>query len=893
MDLERLRRALRGHVAGDLRLDSATRELYAADASLYRCRPVGALRARTPDDLGVALAACRESGVPLTMRGAGTSLAGQAVGPGLVVDCSALNAIAVEPDRRIARVGPGAVLDDVNAAAGAHDLLFGPDVATGNRATIGGMIANNSAGSRSVIYGQTGESVVGLDVFLATGDRVTLRRGGAVPAALDGSRQLADAMPARTLLRRVSGYALDAMAGPNPDWPGVICGSEGTLGVIAAAELALEERPAFRALAVLRYPSMAEALDCVVGLLESGPSAIELLDLAMLDADGHTTEAGDRAVALLVEHSGDQEDVRRRLAELPAAQLILDPAHQEHIWAGRRAGIAWALKQASRGAGGEDPRPIPFIEDPAVPPDRLGSFSSEVRRVLDEEGVRAIWYGHASVGCLHIRPVMDLRKPAEVVRVRRIAESVAQLVAKHDGSLSGEHGDGRVRSELLPAIYPPETIAAFAQLKRRLDPDGILNPGVIVDPHRLDEDLRAVAPVLPAPAPRLSFVAAGGIGRAARACNGNGLCRAHAGAMCPTYQALGDERHSTRGRAVLFRAAIEGRLEAGLADPGLHEALELCLGCKACARECPAEVDMAWMKIEALAARHARRHVPLSTWLAAHAHEVLALGGHLVPIARMGARVVSHITGRALPSPVARWRPPRRSGRGSPLVLMADTFTRYLHPEVGDAARAVLASNARVEVVSPGCCGRPLLSMGLVDRARHRAVRMLDRLAPHALAGTPIVVLEPSCWSMLVDDVPRLLPDDPRAAWVAERARSFERAAGELGLRASERAGTVLHPHCHARALGEADAIAAIVPGGRDSGAGCCGMAGAFGYQHPAVSREVAETLLGPATRDAERVIASGTSCRQQIVDLTGRRALHPAEALAADLMLDDRTGPA
>ncbi len=883
MDIERLTRTVRAAAAGDFRLDRGTRELYAADASLYRRRPVAALRAAVPDDLVAAVTACRESGVPLTLRGAGTSLAGQAVGPGLVVDCSALSTIEIDPDARVARVGPGAVLDHINAAAGAHGLLFGPDVATANRATIGGMVANNSAGARSVIYGQTGDSVSALDVLLSGGDRATLRQGEPAPAPLEDCRPLSTAMPPRTLLRRVSGYALDALAGPEPNWPGVFCGSEGTLGVILGAELMLQELPPFRGLAVLRYSSMIEALESVTGLLESGPSAIELMDLAMLEGDGDRMEAGGGGTALLVEHSGDETGARARLRELSGAEVVLDPDHQERIWAGRRAGIAWALKHASVGVDDEDPRPIPFIEDPAVPPSRLASFATEVRRVLDEEDTRAIWYGHASVGCLHIRPVIDLRQPGEVERMRRIAEAVAQLVSDHEGSLSGEHGDGRVRSELLPAMYPPETIAAFGQLKRRLDPDGVLNPGVIVDPDGLDQNLRAASPGKPAPEARISFADVGGIARAARSCNGNGLCRSHAGAMCPTYQALGDERHSTRGRAVLFRAAIEGRLNAGLADESLHEALELCLGCKACARECPADVDMAWMKTEALAAKHEARRPTLGTRLAAHAHELLATGSRVAPMGRLASSVGQRVTGRPLPRPVRRWNPPRRSGAGRPVVVMADTFTRYLHPEVGDAALEALAPRARVEVVSPGCCGRPLLSMGFVDQARRRARRMLDRLSAHALIGTPIVVLEPSCWSMLVDDVPKLLPDDPRATWVAQAATTFERMAGDLGLRVSAGEDTVVHPHCHARALGEADAITDLVPGASDPGAGCCGMAGAFGYQHADVSRLVGETKLAPAVRAAERTIAAGTSCRQQIAALTGRRALHPAEALARE----------
>ncbi len=536
-----------------------------------------------------------------------------------------------------------------------------------------------------------------------------------------------------------------------------------------------------------------------------------------------------------------------------------------------------------------------------MPPERLPELARGVRAILDREGLDAVWYGHASVGCLHIRPRMDLRLPGAIAALRRIAEETADLVCSLDGSLSGEHGDGRARSELLPRMYPPETVAAFGELKRLLDPGRILNPGVLTEPDPLDENLRlAASPPRRARRTAMSFAADGGLARAGEACNGNGACRAATGAMCPSYQALGDERHSTRGRAAILRGALEGRLPAGLADDGLHEALELCLGCKACAAECPARVDMARLKVEALAHRHRARGVPVEARLTGHAHDLLALGARAPGLARLAAAVAGRIAGEPLPAPVRPWRwPPAKwppaggpSGRGPRIALMADTFTRFLEPAVGEAALRVLgASGARPEVVDPGCCGRPLLSQGLVDAARRRARRALDRLAPHALAGTPIVVLEPSCWSMLVDDIPRLIPRDPRTAWVATCAVGFERAVVDLGppdLRpAADEA--VVHEHCHARALGGGrEGAAAFLelagPRARDSGAGCCGMAGSFGYRHPELSRRIAEDRLAPAARAADVAVAAGTSCRAQIRRLTGTRALHPAEYLAARL---------
>lgn len=900
---------LSSRVRGELRDDPATRELYACDASLYRRLPRAVLSAADPDDLVAAVEECAARGIPLTMRGAGTSLAGQTVGTGLVVDTSALRSVEVDPDRREAVVGPGAVLDDLNRAAARHGLIFGADVATGSRATLGGMIGNNSAGARSVVHGLTADHVRGLDVALADGGRARLEAGGPAPKSLADCAAWAGDWSGPALLRRVSGYALDALTGERPDWPRFLCGSEGTLAVTLRARLGLVPLPAERALSLVAFPSVDAALDAVMGLLSGGPSAIELMDAAMLDpanrsaataglADaardlGATVAAGSdgRPALLVVEFSGATGEARERAAAVPGGHVVTDPARQAAVWAVRRAGIARAL----RGEGSDipitrDAKPLPFIEDPAVPPHRLASFAREVRRVLDAEGVQAVWYGHASVGCLHIRPLMDLRVPGAVARMRRIAEDVADVVVAHDGSLSGEHGDGRVRGELLPRMFPDHTMRAFHRVKARLDPQGILNPGVLIGADPLDAGLRLLA----SPPPRsrrtaVSFAAAGGLSRAAEACNGNGSCRVRTGVMCPSFQALGDERHSTRGRAVLFRAALEGRLPGGLADEGLHEALGLCLSCKACASECPASVDMAALKVEALAHRHRRDGIPLRTRALGDVRRGLSVAARLPePLRRIGARAVSRRVGRSVPVPGARWRPRGTDTGGPPLALLADTFTTHLHPEVGDAAVRVLgACGASVRVIDAGCCGRPLLSQGLVDAARRRLSAMLDRLAPLAVAGIPVVTLEPSCWSMLLDDAPSLLPGDPRPRWVAETLRTFEDAVIELGLPTLVPCpgSVVVHEHCHARALGAADGtvrLARAVPGldVRPSGAGCCGMAGAFGYEHPQLSRRIAEDRLLPAVRGADLVVAHGTSCRQQVAELAGVPVVHPAQLL-------------
>ncbi len=897
VDVAALLAELRRNAVGEVRDDPATRELYAADASLYRRLPAAALRAADEGDLDAALSACRASGTPVTFRGAGTSLAGQAVGRGLVVDCSSLQSVHVDPEARRARVEPGVVLANLNAAAAEHGLTFGPDVATASRATLGGMIANNSAGARSIVHGLTADHVEALEVTLADGTHATLRRGGAVPAALEAVRPLAAVAEPPRLLRRVSGYNLDALAGDDPDWPRLACGSEGTLCAVRAAELRLVPLPEARGLALVPFPSVDAALEAVPGLLEAAPSAVELLDRSLLDAGNRPPAvarmlgAGIQApAALLVEHSGAFEDVAERLSAIDGRR-ITDPDEQAAAWEVRRSGVARAMS-ATAGLPG-DPRPIPFIEDPAVPPERLPEFMRRLQAVLAREGVPAVIFGHASVGCMHVRPLMDLRLPGGVATMRRIAEATADLVVEYGGSLSGEHGDGRARGELLPKMYPERTMQAFRELKRRLDPDSLLNPGVLVDAEPLDSGLRTVES--PPRRPRgtaVSFAREGGLARAGEACNGNGACRSGAGAMCPSYQALADERHSTRGRAVLLRAAIEGRLAAGLADDGLHEALDLCLGCKSCASECPAQVDMTRLRSEALAHRYRARGVPLSARAMGATPAALRAASRLPRIAGVGARVASRFVGRRLPTPASTWRPPTASPGGTPLTLVVDTFTRTLHPEVGDAAAAVLsAGGARVEVLDAGCCGRPLLSAGLVDAARRRARRMLNRLAARAIEGRPLVLLEPSCWSMLRDDLPELVPRDPRTRWVSELAVTFEQALDDLDLPPLRpREGTaIVHRHCHARALGAGDAIeraVRMVPGlqVRDSGAGCCGMAGAFGYKHPELSRAIAEDRLLPAARDADLVVAPGTSCRHQVAELAGRPTMHPAELLAEAL---------
>ena len=728
MSLDHLLGRLHGQIAGSLRADAATCEVYAADASLYRRLPRAVLRAGHPDDLAAAMSAAAEYGVPITMRGAGTSLAGQSVGTGLVVDTGALADCSIDPDARTARVGPGLVLDDLNRAAAVHGLMFGPDVATANRATLGGMISNNSAGARSIVHGLTADHVVALDVVIADGTSATLRRGGGAPAVLEGCRPLADAWSGPSLLRRVSGYNLDALAGAHPDWPRLVCGSEGTLALITGAESALVPIPAARGLALLGFADVDAALDAVTDLLPTGPSAIELMDAAMLDpgnraplTSGLTGFGRGAGALLMVEYSGSVDEVRARVAALPDGRAVLDDEGQRTVWAVRRAGIARALRGqglVGHHAPTADAAPLPFIEDPAVPPARVAAFAREVRRILDGEGLPAVWYGHASVGCLHIRPLLDLRAPGAVAQLRRIAEGVADLVVAHDGSLSGEHGDGRVRGELLPRMYPPATMQAFRELKDRLDPDGLLNPGVLIRPEPLDSGLRImVAPHRPVVATAISFADDGGIARAVEACDGNGACRAHQG-RCARASRPSATNATPPGAGRPSAGRHRGAPRGGALDDGLHEALALCLGCKACAAECPASVDLARLKVEALDHRYRRTGVPLRVRAFGATHGLLATGARVPRLAALGTRIAGRALGRRPPAPRRAWAPPKPPDGRPDVALMMDTFTRYLHPEVGVAALAVFAAaGARVAVVDPGCCGRAQYSQGRLAAA--------------------------------------------------------------------------------------------------------------------------------------------------------------------------------
>ena len=978
-------RYLSRHVAGEVRFDDTSRRLYATDASLYRVDPLGVVVPKTRDDLVATVQIAAEVGVPVTARGGGTSLSGQSVGPGVVIDCSKyLNrVVAVDPGGRTARVEPGVVLDHLNRGLERYGLMFGPDVATASRATLGGMIGNNSAGARSVVYGKTDDHVRRVDAVLSDGTvagfgpltaaeyrrklELRTREGDAYRAADRAVRETAAEIPGRfpNILRRVSGYNLAALlpgaAGARPDRRSLLpllVGSEGTLAVLAEAELALVPRPRHRGLLVPHFDSLQAALDAVAACLEAGPSAVELLDRMLIDlARGqralrrHMAAVQGRPAALLmVEFSGESETevadrvekLARRLAGtsgLTAAVAAVDPALRDPLWDLRRASMPLLY-----GLPGSR-KPVTFVEDCAVAPARMPEFAARFREILRRHGTDGCFYGHASVGCLHVRPVLDLHDPADVRAMRAIMADVTDLVLAFGGSLSGEHGDGMVRSEWNRKMFGPAVYEAFRQVKRGFDPENVLNPGKVVDGPAMEDNLRVPPGVaIPDPPTVFDYGPQGGFFRSVELCNGAGVCRkTQGGAMCPSYRATRDEKDSTRGRANALRIALTdspsggreppegsqaqgpyGPRSGGLADRWLFDVMDLCLSCKACKAECPSNVDLAKLKAEFQHAYYARRPRPLGHLLVKNIHTLSPLGAMAAGLANWVAarpfarRLLEAVAGidrrRSLPrlhaDHLRRWFA-RRAGGVSPLrkkplggltppaqkvLLLDDCFTTYQEPHIGVAAVELLERAGYQVELAGVCCGRAMISKGFLTDARKLARAGVAKLAAAAADGVPILGLEPSCVLTLADEWPELVPG-PEARAVAAAAHLadawFARQVGEgrcefTPPRAAGRA--LLHAHCHQKALvgaGGSAAALGLLPGLTVTvlDAGCCGMAGAFGYEsrHYDVSVQIADLALVPAVTaaPAAAVVATGTSCRHQIRDLTGRAAVHPIELLA------------
>ncbi|MFH8518829.1 FAD-binding and (Fe-S)-binding domain-containing protein [Streptomyces gelaticus] len=922
-----LARALRTAVRGEADFGTTARALATMDASNYRRVPLGVVFPRDADDVAAALAVCRAHGAPVVPRGGGTSIAGQATGTGVVLDLTRhLRGITeLDPGSRTAVVQPGVVLDELRAAAAPHGLTFGPDPSTHSRCTLGGMIGNNSCGAHSVAWGTTADNVRALTVTRYGGDTLRLSRG-TVPGALAGLPELIRTHLAllRTgfpeLPRRISGYALDALLPERGTDPArAFCGSEGTLGVVTEATVRLVEVPAARALAVLGYADETAAAEAAPGLLPHHPLTVEgmaadlVLEPAGLPRGGAWlfVETGGATPAEARAHA---ERVLRAAGALDGT-VVTDPAGQRTLWRIREdaAGTATRMPDGTEA--------WPGWEDCAVPPARLGPYLRDFRALLAGHGLRGTPYGHFGDGCIHVRIDFDLLGPEGVARFRRFSEDLADLVVAHGGSLSGEHGDGQARAELLPRMYGDELVALFSRHKDIWDPDGGMNPGILARPARLDENLRFE--VLPKRPVDVAFGYphdGGDFSAAVRRCVGVAKCRTAqpvgAGVMCPSYRATGEEAHSTRGRARLLHEMLAGEvITDGWRSSEVREALDLCLSCKGCRSDCPVGVDMATYKAEFLHHHYRRRLRPaahytmgrLPTWLRLAAPFATALNAltRFRPLAALAKRLAGIAPERTIPllprQTFTRWLG-RHRGKGTVILsddqvvtVWPDTFTNHLSPEVGRAAVRVLEAAGRRTLV-PGrglCCGLTYVSTGQLDKARKVMRRTLDRMG--FLLGDPLVVLEPSCAATLRTDLPELLPDDPRAAELAASVRTLAQYLEEYAPdwqppRLNRPAAGQTHCHQHA-VLGDAAERRLRERAGLTGGlsGGCCGLAGNFGFErgHWDVSVTCAEESLLPSVRASEpgtAFLADGFSCRTQLAQLAGVRARHLAEVLAEGL---------
>jgi FAD/FMN-containing dehydrogenase/Fe-S oxidoreductase len=955
-DMTDLIRDLQKRVTGEVRFDAMTKVLYSTDASLYEIEPLGVVIPKTAEDVIAAVEVCGRHGAPILPRGAGTALAGQAVGRAVHLDMSKyLNQVLeVNVEERWARIQPGVVLDELNAQLRPHGLWFAPDVSPSNRATIGGMMGNNSSGARSIVYGRTIDHILEMQAVLSNGQVLTARglSEGELAEKLRGPglegdiyrqiqrlvtthhHEILDRYP--KIMRRVGGYGLDEFVNGKPfNLARILVASEGTLAATLEAKINLEPRPRMTGLMVVHYRAMFEALESTVEILTTGPSAVELVDKYVMDLTRASLEyarqmtfvQGDPGALLLVEYQGDsREEILAKLDRLEvhltrqgigtAFTRAVTAEDQQKIWKVRKAGLGLLLGMPG------DRKPVAGVEDTAVPPEKLADYIRRFDQIVRSHDTQAAYYAHASVGCLHIRPIIDLKQAPEVQKLRSIAEQVCDLVMEYGGAMSAEHGDGLARSCWNERIFGPVLYQAFKDLKAAFDPHGIMNPGKIVDAPPMTENLRYGGSYRTRPVKTFfKYTREGGFDRAIEMCNGAAVCKKKLeGTMCPSYMATREEEHSTRGRANALRAAINGHLpEDALTSPRMYQVLDLCLECKGCKAECPSNVDMAKLKYEFLAQYHARHGTPLRARLFGQIERLNRLGCAFAPLSNWAAgsaparwffdRVLGIHGHRQLP-PFAsqtfdRWFMSRNGGRPAvtrgPVVLFNDTYMTYNYPEIGKAAVKVLeAAGFEVILADKKCCGRPMISKGLIRQARANAAYNVDRLSVYAEKGIPIVGCEPSCILTFRDEYPDLL-DDPRAGELAKRTFMIEeflvglreRGALNLPFRDASRS-LLLHGHCHQKALigsGPSLQVLRMLPGTQveEVDSGCCGMAGSFGYEkeHYDLSIAIGSRRLFPAVRSKGpewEIVASGISCRQQIAHATGRRARHLVEVLAASL---------
>jgi FAD/FMN-containing dehydrogenase/Fe-S oxidoreductase len=961
VDARALAADLTSRIHGEVRFDDGSRALYATDASNYRQVPIGVVVPKSVEDVVETVATCRRHGAPFLSRGGGTSLAGQCTNVAVVTDFSKYmhHVLEIDPVRRLARVQPGAVLDDLREQAERRGLTFGPDPASHNRCTLGGMIGNNSCGVHSVMAGKTVDNVVELDVLTYDGLRLRVGktsdeelarlihgggRRGEIYARLKALRdRYADRIRERypQIPRRVSGYNLDQLLPENGfDVARALVGSEGTCVTVLEALVRLVPSPPARTLLVLGYPDVYAAADQVMEILAHGPVGLEGIDEVLVDA---VRKKGlhPHGVALLppgkgwllVEMGGETREesegkARGLLAALakrgqtPSARLLSDRRQEKLLWKVRESGLGATARVPGQRDYWEG------WEDSAVAPEKLGTYLRALRRLYEKFGYRGAFYGHFGDGCVHTRIDFDLESAAGIAKVRAFVHEAAALVVSLGGSLSGEHGDGQARAELLPLMFGEELVAAFREFKSIWDPEWKMNPGKVVDPYRLDENLRLGPGDHPARPPRLATYFKfpgddqGSFARATQRCVGVGDCRKeHTGTMCPSYRVTREEKDSTRGRArLLFEMLTGDPLRGGWRDRHVKESLDLCLSCKACKGECPVQVDMATYKAEFLSHYYEGRPRPRAAYAFGLAHRWVRLAGHAPALANLLLRTpgLSSLAKAAVgmarertapgfaPRTFRAWfaaREPKNEGKPR-VILWPDTWNDHFHPETAEAAVFVLeAAGWQVAVPEkPFCCGRPLYDYGMLGRAQRQLRQALDVLSDEIAAGTPIVGLEPSCVSVFRDELGGLFPEEEGARRLAGQtfllSEFLVKKAADWQPPALRRKA-VVHGHCHHKALFRMDDEEEVLTRlGLDLqvlDSGCCGMAGAFGLEAGErydVSAKLGERVLLPAVRAADEdtlIVADGFSCREQIAQGSERRALHLAQVLQMAL----REGPA
>jgi FAD/FMN-containing dehydrogenase/Fe-S oxidoreductase len=917
---------LRASIQGEVRFDLTSRALYATDASNYRQVPIGVVVPKSKEDVLRTVEICRKHGAAVLPRGGGTSLCGQCCNVAVVIDFTKYlhRVLEIDPVKRTARVEPGCVLDDLRKAAAAHGLTFAPDPATHTHNTLGGMIGNNSCGPHSVMGGETTDNVLALDVVTYEGRRMTVGPDRADPEILGQLSQLRDRYAAAIreqfphIPRRVSGYNLPALLPENGfNVARALVGSEGTCVVILEAIVRLVENPPARSLLVLGYDDVYSAGDHVPEVMKHGPIAVEGMDDRLIeDMKAMQLHPGDERMLpegrgwLLVEFGGKDKkesdahakaamDALGKVDPPPRMKLYDDPPLEAKIWKMRESGLGATAHVPQKKITWEG------WEDSSVPPENLGKYLRELRKLFERYGYGCDLYGHFGQGCVHTRIDFDLETAEGIRTFRAFLNDAAKLVVSLGGSISGEHGDGQSKAELLPIMYGPDIMAAFREFKAIWDPQNRMNPGKIVDAYRPDENLRLGTSYDP---PRLKtwfgYPNDGGDpARAALRCVGVGECRKDHGVMCPSYMATREEMHATRGRARLLWEAMKGEvLKGGWRDDGVKEALDLCLSCKGCKGECPVKVDMATYKAEFLAHYYEHRIRPLNAYAFGYIDKWARLA-RLAPSfassmanTALAKRLLGVPKQRTVPAFAKRsfTRTFKPTGTGTKVVLWPDTFNNYFHPQVARAAADVLVrAGCEVHVPrQPVCCGRPLYEFGLLDSARAYLRRVLDALDEEIRAGTPIIGLEPACVSVFREELPNLLAHDEQAMRLSKQvfllSEFLAHHAPSLAFGRLERR-VLVHAHCHHQAVLKTDALRELLERlGADFeilDSGCCGMAGSFGFEEDKydVSVKCAERVLLPAVKRAPAdtlVVTNGFSCRAQIEQLAGQRPLHVAELL-------------